>query len=209
LKALPVKLLDSKTKSNNKVEVNFPLFKDELIAMSLNVNESKNVTTRESFRTELEAIYCDYYRLLNSFCDRDWHFLVPHPRRFFPKVKVGALMLHISVHPKLIPEFVDGVRKGKGFANYPKFAFSLLEFFVPRLTVFKDTRASVAEKYDQAHQLASEVLDSIEEHEWNMGANFLGDYWTLRKVFHFHREHFDDHASQIRRALSASKGFQG
>ncbi len=165
------------------------------------VNQYCQVSTQEKMRMELEETRLAFQNLLRSLSESDLHRRVPNLQLFYPKMKIGLLLLHVSWYPKFFPRYVTCVRKGKGFANFPKLIFKLMDLIVPRVMTFKDTRESVAQQYDAAHKIALEALEIVEEHEWDMGAKFHGEYKTLRKIFHFHAEHFAEHAADIKRAL--------
>jgi hypothetical protein len=153
-------------------------------------------------REELEATRSAFHSLLDSIPEEYWVRKAYHPNPLFASMSIGQAMLHISWYPKFIPRFVEGARQGKGFGNLPKFFFALATIVIPRVVSFKETREGVRLKYDQSHAIAISTLDTIQDDEWDKGAKFHNEYRTIRRIFKYHIEHFEEHAAEIRAALS-------
>jgi len=153
-------------------------------------------------REELESTRSEFHALLNSIPEQYWMKKSYHPNPLFASMSIGQALLHVSWYPKFIPRFVEGARKGEGFGNLPKFIFALATIIVPRVVSFKDTPEAVRNKYDQSHAIAISTLDTIQEDEWDKGAKFHNEYRTIRRVFQYHTEHFEEHAAEIREALN-------
>lgn len=167
------------------------------------MSSAETVTSvRESVHKELESTRSAFHALLNSIPEQYWTKKSYHPNPLFASMSIGQAMLHVSWYPKFIPRFVEAARKGKGFGNLPKFIFALATIIVPRVVSFKETRETVRHKYDQSHAIAISILDTIQEDEWNKGAKFHNEYRTILRVFKYHTEHFEEHAAEIREALS-------
>lgn len=162
----------------------------------------KESVIKESVREELESTRNAFHALLDAIPDECWLKKSYHPNPLFASMSIGQAMLHVSWYPKFIPRFVEGARQGKGFGNLPKFIFALMTMIVPRVVSFKETREGVRLKYDQSHAIAVSVLDTIQDDEWDKGAKFNNEYRTIRRVFKYHTEHFEEHALEIREALN-------
>lgn len=155
----------------------------------------------ESVREELESTRKAFHSLLDSIPEEYWMKKSFHPNPLFASMSIGLAMLHVTWYPKSIPRFVEGARASKGFGNIPKFIFALATIIIPRMVKFRETRDSVRLKYDQSHEIAISTLNAIKADEWDKGAKFHNEYRTIRRIFGYHTEHFEEHAAEVREAL--------
>ena len=123
--------------------------------------------TGDQIRAELQATRSAYHTLVDSLADKDLE-----KRSGNPAWTIRQLLFHMTLAPRLLPNDVRLIRKRARVPKLPAFLFNRLNVIVTRIGARKLTRQSAREKYDAAHAVALDVLETIDEHEWRQGIDY-------------------------------------
>ena len=157
---------------------------------------------REEIRAELEATRAAYHELIGSLTDEDWGKPSGNPAW-----TIGQVAYHMTLAPRMLPADVRMIRRGWRVPQPPAALFNRLNVLLTRLGARRPTRQTVGQTYDEAHARALDVLDTIEEGEWEKGLDYpswdpqLSGHVTLERLFRYLTVHFQCHAEQIRQGL--------
>lgn len=164
---------------------------------SLNGNEAGTVPDKDAIRTEWAEMREGFHRLLAEIPDEAWR-----RKSKATRWTVAELCAHIAHDVEHVPEFVDHARRGKDFLNLPPFLTGIMNWLLMKILGRKATPASLARKFDEDYERALELLDEVEDDEWQRGAHFFGEgRWTVKYIFHQSPQHFEEHAAQVRESL--------
>ncbi len=123
------------------------------------------------------------------------------------------MLYHISLAPRFL---LADVRLITG----PRWLYALVPRLVPKrlfdrvnawYTRFGSRRLSrqfLAREYDRAHAMALLALDRVEDGEFQTSVGYpdwdplLSGEVTLEQLFHYVKDHFEAHASQIERLIA-------
>lgn len=148
---------------------------------------------RETIRGELEATHTAFVTLIESLSEDDWSRPTTNPAW-----TVGNILHHLVSSLELVPREVRCARQGKGLYNLPIFARDKLSAWMTRWESRRQSLASVADRYDAAYLAALQTLDQIEDHEWQLGAQFWGEgFLDIEGIFRSQARHLAEHAGSI------------
>jgi hypothetical protein len=153
---------------------------------------------REAIRAELEETRTKYHELLDSLSDEDWK-----KKSANQAWSVGQLMWHLGRGMEFFSETVGYCRRGKA-PNPPAFLINTGNVLLTRFGSRGATKQSVAEKYDAAHEKLVAMLDGVQDDEWQKGVTAYGTSHTIESTFRSPREHFEEHAADIKKGLGRS-----
>lgn len=158
-----------------------------------------------SIRNELEATRTAFHTLLQSLSDTEWR-----RKSGYPVWTVGEVMVHLTLVLRELPNEIEAIRRGKRITKPPPAMFERVTVWLARVGAWRQTRDSVARKYDTAHAAMMVELDCIQQHEWlkrahypkiNDGPVFPGAYVTIEILCRFPSRHFTRHLKDIREGL--------
>ena len=154
------------------------------------------------FVLRLEDTRRRFYELAESLRDEDWHRPTSNP-----KWDVGTTMFHITMALRFLGEDIFIIRHMPWLPRPPAALFHRFnEWYTSRMAK-KYTRHTITRAYDEAHERALRVLDTIQPHEWEKGADYPGwdpalkGFVSIADLFQYPVHHFNDHAEEIRRAI--------
>lgn len=160
-------------------------------------------TVSTQLRDELDRTRAAYHDLLADIPADAWERPSPNPAW-----NIREMMTHITFALEMLPLDIKFIRRGWQMMP-PAALFNRLNVPYTRWVARGQTRASLAEKYDRAHTAASALLDTIQDHEWelavpypNINENLPGGNMSIANVFHYLTVHFQEHAADIRQALT-------
>lgn len=167
--------------------------------------------TRERLRREMEETRQKYHHLLTQVPQE----ALSLPSRN-PSWTIGEILYHMTLAPKFI--FAD-VRMIAGGSRI----YRLIPYIVPRpLFNWANTRFtrfgarrlshdSLAREYDKGHAIALRALDKVDENEFSKSATYpdwdpmLSGDVTVERLFHYLKDHFENHVADIEGALGEQK----
>ena len=153
----------------------------------------------EAIRTELEQTREHFRELLMSLSEADWDRKAPSQ-----SWNVRQLAYHTALGMTFMSNTVNRVRQGKNF-NPPGPLMAPLNFAAMLMIKQRSrsaTKDSLLALYDEGHGLALQALDATTDSEWEQRAIVFGDSVGPADSFHHMTEHFEEHAAEIRAALS-------
>ena len=159
-----------------------------------------------SLKNKLEATHTAFHSLLDEIPDEAWE----RPSRN-PAWNIREIAYHITIAVSMLPNDIRLLRRGSLLARLAKIPPSLFNWFNERLTrraARQQTKQSIAQRYDQAHANVLQLLDTIQEDEWQLSAKYpaLNEYMpggqhTIAMMFDYLNLHFQEHAADIRAVL--------
>ena len=155
--------------------------------------------SREDIKRELEETRTGYHALLQSLSPEDFK-----KKSANPAWTVGQLMYHLAWAYGFTTQGVEQARKEKGF-NPPQFISDFANTWVTRIGARGATAENLAKKYDDSHQKARAIVDTIQDDEWSKGAKSYGVFHTVEGTFRSTKEHLDEHGGDIRQGLGREK----
>jgi len=102
----------------------------------------------------------------------------------------AEVLTHAAGYLTLLPRFVSGARKGKGFPRPPLLASHWLRIWLARWAARNTTPRSLARTDD----------------EWHNSATFPSGSQTVESFFRIHARHVTHHAAQLRVSSPDSAG---
>jgi len=136
--------------------------------------------------------------LRNSLSAEDWN-----KKSGNPSWNVRQLMWHLGRGMDFFGEAVGQCRSGKA-PNPPGFLLDIGNTLLTRWGSRGATKQSVGEKYDAAHEKLVSLLEGVQDGEWQKGVTTYGTPYTMESVFRGPKEHFAEHAADIKKGLGRS-----
>jgi hypothetical protein len=151
---------------------------------------------KDAIRSELEATRAAYHKLLRSLSNDDW------PKRSGdPEMSVKELMWHVAWAMGWMAGSVGAVRSGKS-TRIPPLLIDPARKLAMRWLARSVTPERAAQKYDEAHATLLTKLDSVSDDDWSREATRFGEVRSVGWYFGHVREHFDEHARDVRTVLA-------
>ena len=158
----------------------------------------QTMVDKQSLRAEIEATHTAYHHLLVSLSDTDWT-----RRSGNPDMTVKELMWHVAWAMSWMAGSIDAVKAGKPL-RVPSFLIEPGRKFAMRWLARRATPETARQKYDEGHAALLARLDSIGDDEWHREASRFGEVRTVEWYFAHAREHFEEHARDVRAALATT-----
>ncbi|MEA3440783.1 MAG: DinB family protein [Chloroflexota bacterium] len=162
--------------------------------------------SRDTLRAELADTQSAYHLLLDEIPENAWEAPTLNP-----SWNVRQVMYHITMAVRLMPQDVKMIRSGR-FITPPAWLFNWLNIWITRWGARGQSKQSLAQAYDDAHNIVVALLDSLTDDELtltgiypNLGGNMPGGEHTIADVFHYLTLHFKEHEPYIRKTLSQLK----
>ncbi|MBA2356128.1 MAG: DinB family protein [Acidobacteria bacterium] len=157
--------------------------------------------SREAIHAEFETARATFHAALRSLGEAGWRRKSANPAWTNAEV-----LAHAAGYLTLLPRFVSGARKGKGFPRPPLLASRWLSIWLARWAARNTTPRSLARTYEAGHATALILLAGIRDDEWHNGATFPSGYQTVESFFRIHARHVAEHAAQLRVSSPDSAG---
>lgn len=157
--------------------------------------------TKKQIHQELEETRTAFHQLLASIPPEQYKLPTSNPAW-----NVGDILFHMSLAVRFMPADMKLIRRQKGMPRPPAFVFNKLNEWYTKYGGRKATPEYLAAQYDQAHDGLIEVLETIREDEWELGADYpgwdpmLSGFVTIERLFHYAADHFEAHAEQLVKA---------
>ncbi len=150
---------------------------------------------------DLELTRQAFHALLALLTPSDWREPSTNPAW-----TNGELLWHITGYLYIIPRQLELLRTGT-FPDLTHLAPDELNqdnVADTRADARAQTLMSIAAAYEEGHTATLAALQSVQDHEWelgvrmpDMGPTFIGEYRTIEALFRYHGRHFAEHATQI------------
>lgn len=161
----------------------------------------------EQLRHEIIETQHRFHQLLDTIPDQA--FSQPSHN---PAWTIGEVLYHMSLAPRLV---IADVRMITGQTwlyrliprLVPKRLFNWVNARMTRYGARHLSRAFLADEYNKAHEIALRALDSVVEGNFQRSAIYpdwdplLAGEVTLERLFHYMKDHFDAHASEIEQLI--------
>lgn len=155
-------------------------------------------------RAELENTRKDFHALVAETSAFAW--LVPSRN---PEWTAGEVFGHMVMAVEMIPPEVAMLRRGLRWPAPPAWLFDALNPAVTRLLARRFTLETIGSAYDRAHARMLSALDEVGPADWEKGTEYpdvdpplISGHTTVLDLFHYARQHFEEHAADVRFALA-------
>lgn len=157
---------------------------------------------REKIQRELEQTRQEFHQLLSEISEED----LDRPS-LNPAWTIREVLYHMSLAPRNLPSDVRLIRRLKWVPKFPAGPFNRLNDYMTRRGARGLDKVVLGKTYDQAHSSTLQVLKSVKDEEWQLGADYpnwdpmLSGYVTLERLFYYITLHFKAHSREIKGAL--------
>jgi len=151
---------------------------------------------KQAIRDELESTKREYHELLGRLTPNDWRRQSGNP-----EMTIKELMWHIAWSTGWMARSIDAVQAGKSF-NPPSFIVEPGRKLAMRWLARRATPESSAWKFDESLSTLVAKLDAVRDDEWQREATRFGETRSVEWYYRHVREHFDEHATDVRAALT-------
>ena len=158
----------------------------------------------EDVKINLEEVQLKFLRLLEEIPDIEWD------RKLYGEGwTIKQELVHIVQVLQVIPIGIKHARSGGkrsllGFVPAGIRGWVNGHIIVPRKAK-KETRASIARAYREAHNELIRILDQLTEADLSKGMPYPRKYRTVEQMAYRPVEHFDEHEAHIRQLLGIGK----
>lgn len=163
---------------------------------------------RAQLRNEIIETRRRFHQLLESVPEEafDW----PSDN---PAWTVGQVLYHMSLAPRFVIADVRMIT-GKAWIYrlipriIPKWLFDWINARLTRYGARNLSREFLANEYDKAHQIALHALELVGDDEFKKSVTYpdwdplLSGQVTIERLFHYVKDHFEVHASEINQQIS-------
>ena len=156
----------------------------------------------EAMRADLEAARAAFHQLLNTLSEAD----LQKPC-LISRWTVKEVMCHLVLGvEQAVPMMVKQARQGKPMPKWMDSRFgNWMNYKMAVWSARKATRASLAQRYDAAHEKLLRLLAGVRDQEWGLPTAYPdGRPLTMETVFHVPSEHFALHAAWVRQTIEAT-----
>jgi hypothetical protein len=151
--------------------------------------------SRDEIREELEQTRSGYHELLESLSADDLK-----KKSANEAWSVGQLMYHLAWAYGYIADGVERSRNEKNF-NPPNAIADFMNVWITRMGARGMTSEKASAKYDESHEKALSVLETVQGDEWSKGARIFGQFRTVEDQFRSIPEHLIEHRAHILKGL--------
>ncbi len=164
-----------------------------MIDVRVPASKTRALVNREALRAELEATNAHFRALVESLPDARWR--QPSTGSAWT---VCEVMVHLTWALEQLPAEVASARRGKGMFNYPAWLADPASYWINRWNARGATRESAVRRYDAAMVAVLDILDTVAEGDWALGANFYGHgFYTIEGLFHTPAQHLAEHTAAL------------
>lgn len=155
--------------------------------------QTQQVINREAIRAELEATRARFHRILDAVSGDRW--LQKSPTS---KWTVREVMVHVTFTLEYLPKEITMARRGKGMFNIPKPIADPGSYWLTRWEARKATPESLRRRYDAAMAATIQMLETVPDSDWLLGANFYGEgFHTVEDLFQAAARHLAEHTAGL------------
>jgi len=157
----------------------------------------------ENINTELVDVRKEFTSLVQEISEGNWERKI-QGEPWTIKEEMVHIVQALQVLPKGINRAIT--ESGRAFLSYIPSGlrgWANGYIIVPRLAK-KLTREALIKAYQEAHIDLLLTLEKVSAEDWQKGAKYPQKYRTVEEMFHRPKEHFEEHASNIRRKLRVS-----
>ena len=173
--------------------------------MDMNYKEMKNpeLDQIEKINEELVDVKKEFISLVKETSEDYWE------RKFKGEIwTIKEEMVHIVQALQILPKGINRAitESGRSFLSYiPSGLRGWVNGYiiVPRLAR-KLTSESLINEYEKAHIALLLTLERISGKDWQKGTKYPQKFRTVEEMFHRPKEHFEEHARNIRRKQNVS-----
>jgi len=153
----------------------------------------------ENINAELVDVRKAFIALVKEHSDHHWESKLKG-ETWTVKEELVHIVQALQVLPKGIRRAVSANRGRSLLAYVPSGLRGWVNGYiiVPRMAR-KHTSDSLIKEYEKAHIALLLTLEKITHADWDKGTKYPQKYRTVEEMFHRPKEHFDEHASNIRR----------
>jgi hypothetical protein len=146
-----------------------------------------------ALRAELEETRAAFHALLVAVARTRWQ-----EKCVSSEWTIGEMCLHLTWALEQLPQEVQAARRGQGMFNYPKRVGETLSYWYVRWLARSVTPDSVALRYDKAMDATIQMLDTLPEDAWPLGADFYGEgFHSVEDLLHGPARHFAEHTAGL------------
>lgn len=161
------------------------------------------MNTRQQLRDEIIDTKQRFHKLLDRVSDEALHLPSDNPAW-----SIGQVFYHMSLAPRLLIADVRLFIKPRRLyllvlRLFPGSLFNWINSRWTRYGARHLSRQFLADEYDKAHELALAALDSVGDEDLKKTLVYpdwdpmLRGEVSMERLFHYLKDHFDSHASQI------------
>src|SRR5687768_16549004 len=164
-----------------------------MATLSLSASQTQSPPDRAVLRAELEATQNAVQHWLATLTDDQWR-----RKAITSAWTVAEVFVHLTWALEYLPEEVVSAKRGRGMFNYPKFVSDPYSYWSTRMEARRATRPMLARRYAAAMAKVLQALDTVQDGEWSLGANFYGEgYYTVADLFHTPAQHLAEHTQGL------------
>lgn len=163
---------------------------------------------RHQLRLEIIETRYRFHQLLERIPDQALHSPSDNPAW-----TIGEVLYHLSLAPRFVIADVRMITRNSWIyllipRLIPKSLFDWINAKLTRLGARHLSREFLANEYDKAHQIALHALEIVADEDFQKSVTYpdwdplLSGEVTLERLFHYIKNHFDAHASEINRQFS-------
>jgi hypothetical protein len=167
------------------------------------------MSLREQIHNEIVETRLRFHQLLDRIPDKALYMPSDNPAW-----TIGEVLYHMSIAPRFVildVRMISGQRWVYRLISriVPKSLFDWLNSRLTRFGARNFSRQFLASEYDKAHEIAIKALDGIADEDFEKSMSYpdwkpmLSGEVTLEKLFHYVKNHFDEHAADIERLAAA------
>lgn len=168
--------------------------------------------TYEQLRDEIIDTRSRFHHLLDSIDDESFHLPSDNPAW-----TIGEVLYHMSIAPRLLIADVRMITGQKWVYRLiprlvPKALFDWLNARLTRYGARYVSRQFLAREYDEAHEITLHALETVAKEDFQKSMFYpdwdplLSGEVTLERLFHYVKNHFDAHASEIEKLVLKTTG---
>ena len=166
---------------------------------------------REQLFTEITETRQRFHQLLELVPDEFFHLPSDNPAW-----TIGEVLYHMNIAPRFVIADVKMITGRRWIYRLvpriiPKSLFDWINAKHTRYAARHLTRQFLASEYDKAHEIAIHALSLVADDNFQKSLPYpdwdamLSGEVTLERLFHYVKNHFDAHASEINRLIAGQK----
>lgn len=154
--------------------------------------EQNSASLREVIRTELENNRNAFLALLDSLADSD----LPRKSANLPWT-VRDILFHIVLSLEYVPREVRAAQRRQNLLPMPQVIYDPINVLMTKLGALRQNCESLRRRYEAAHLLILQLLDTIQADEWSKNTRFFYVEASIEMLFRRQVQHIAEHIAQI------------